>query len=54
MSDEGSASNAGMTHQRYTLGGNMYEVSAVDASSGVISSYVLNSAATACLPLRTS
>ena len=32
VSDEGLASNAGMTHQRYTLGGNMYSVSAVDAS----------------------
>ena len=51
VSDEGSASNAGMTHQRYTLGGNMYEVSAVDASSGVISDYQLSSAATVCLPL---
>ncbi len=51
VSDEGSASNAGMTHQRYTLGGNMYEVSAVDATSAVISSYALNSPATACLPL---
>lgn len=51
VSDEGSASNAGMTHQRYTLGGNMYEVSAVDATNNIISSYVLNSAATACLPL---
>ncbi len=51
VSDEGSASNAGMTHQRFTLGGNMYEVSAVDASNAVISSYVLNSPATACLPL---
>ena len=51
VADEGSASNAGMTHQRYTLGGNMYEVSAVDASNSVISDYQLNSAATACLPL---
>ena len=51
MSDEGSTSNAGMTHQRYTLGGNMYEVSAVDASNASISSYVLREAATVCLPL---
>ena len=51
VSDEGSASNAGMTHQRYTLGGNMYDVSAVDASNAAISSYVLNEPATACLPL---
>ena len=31
VSDEGTASNAGQTHHRFTLGGNMYEVSAVDA-----------------------
>ena len=51
VSDEGSASNAGMTHQRYTLGGNMYSVSAVDASNADITSYALNSAATICVPL---
>ena len=51
VSDEGPASNVGMTHQRYTLGGNMYMVSAVDASDASISSYVLNSPATVCLPL---
>ena len=51
VSDQGSASNAGMTHQRYTLGGNMYEVSAVDASSSVIADYQLSSTATVCLPL---
>ena len=51
MSDEGPASNVGMTHQRYTLGGDMYEVSAVDASGASITSYVLNAPATACLPL---
>ena len=51
VSDEGSASNAGMSHQRYTLGGNMFKVSAVDASSAAISSYELRSAATVCIPL---
>ena len=51
VSDEGSASNAGMTHQRYTLGGNMFSVSAVDASNADITSYALNSAATVCVPL---
>ena len=51
VSDEGSASNAGMTHQRYTLGGNMYSVSAVDASNADITSYALHSAATVCVPL---
>ena len=51
VSDEGAASNAGMTHQRYTLGGNMYMISAVDASNAMISSYELRSAAEVCLPL---
>ena len=51
VSDEGSASNAGMTHQRYTLGGNMYSVSAVDASNADVTSYALNSAAAVCVPL---
>ena len=37
MSDEGAASNLGMTHQRYTLGGNMYAISAVDSSGRQLS-----------------
>ncbi len=51
MSDEGAASNVGMTRQRYTLGGNMYAISAVDSSQAVISSYVLDDPALACVPL---
>ena len=51
MSDEGAASNLGMTHQRYTLGGNMYAISAVDSSQATISSYVLDDPALACVPL---
>ena len=51
MSDDGAASNVGMTHQRYTLGGSMYGVHAVDGSGTAVSSYVLDSPATACLPL---
>ena len=51
MSDEGAASNLGMTHQRYTLGGNMYAISAVDSSQAAISSYVLDDPAMACVPL---
>ena len=51
MSDEGAASNVGMTHQRYTLGGNMYAISAVDSSQAAISSYVLDDPAMACVPL---
>ncbi|MXX91909.1 MAG: hypothetical protein F4Y63_00450 [Chloroflexi bacterium] len=51
MSDDGAASNAGMTHQRYTLGGNMYGVHAVDSSSQAVSSYALDDPATVCVPL---
>ena len=51
ISDDGAASNLGMTHQRYTLGGNMYGVHAVDSSAQAVSSYSLNDPATVCLPL---
>ena len=51
ISDDGAASNVGMTHQRYTLGGNMYGVHAVDASGASVSSYALDDPATVCLPL---
>ena len=54
MSDDGAASNVGMTHQRYTLGGNMYGVHAVDASGAAISSYVLEDPAEVCVPLPAS
>ena len=51
MSDDGSASNLGMTHQRYTLGGNMYGIHVVDAAGSSISSYVLDDPAQVCVPL---
>ena len=51
MSDEGAASNAGMTHQRYTLGGNMYGVHVVDSAGASVSSYALEDPATVCVPL---
>ena len=51
MSDGGAVSNLGMTHQRYTLGGNSYGVHAVDASGASVSSYVLDEAASVCVPL---
>ncbi len=54
MSDDGAASNAGQTHQRYTLAGNMYGVYAVDASGATISSYVLEDPAEVCVPLPAS
>ena len=51
MSDGGAVSNLGMTHQRYTLGGNSYGVHAVDASGAAISSYALEDPASVCVPL---
>ena len=51
MSDDGAASNAGMTHQRYTLGGNIYGVHAVDGSGAAISNYVLDESIAVCVPL---
>ena len=51
MSDDGSASNLGMTHQRYTLGGNMYGIHVVDGAGSSISSYVLDDPVQVCLPL---
>ena len=51
MSDDGAASNMGMTHQRYTLGGNMYGVHAVDSAGASVSDYVLDEAAKVCVPL---
>ena len=51
MSDDGAASNMGMTHQRYTLGGNMYGVHVVDSTGAMISDYVLEDPAKVCVPL---
>ena len=48
----GPASNVGMTHHRYTLVGDAYELMAVDAAQTVISSsYVLNEPLEVCVPL---
>jgi hypothetical protein len=46
-----AASNEGKTYQRYSLGGNWYEVSAVDGSGVSVASYVLNDALEVCIPL---
>ena len=51
ISEGGSASNEGKTYQRYSLGGNWYEISAVDASRNNVSSYGLNDAVEVCIPL---
>ena len=51
MYESGSASNAGMTHQRYTLGGSQYDIAVVDSEGETITSYRLNAAAKVCVPL---
>ncbi len=51
VDESGAASNAGMTHQRYTLAGDAYTISAVDESGASVSSYRLASAIGFCAPL---
>ena len=52
ISDAGPASNEGVTYGRYTLGGDWYAITAVDASGQrVEDSYELNSALEVCIPL---
>ena len=46
-----AASNAGQTHHRYTLGGDWYQVVVVDGAGSSVSSYVLNSPVSVCIPL---
>lgn len=58
MAEDGSASNAGMSHHRYTLSGNQYRIFVIDAEGAPISSYNLNGTVAVCIPmpreLRTS
>lgn len=51
ISEGDPASNEGSTHQRYTLGGNWYEVSAVDSTGTSVATYVLSGAVEVCVPL---
>ena len=51
MVEDGSASNAGMSHHRYTLSGNQYRVSVIDAEGAPISSYNLNGTVAVCIPV---
>ena len=47
----GAAPNVGMTHQRYTLAGDAYSISAVDASGMTVSNYQFASGIEFCAPL---
>ena len=51
MAPAGDASNIGMTWHRYTLAGQRYAISVVDADGDAVSDYGLNKAVTACVPL---
>ena len=51
MSEDGSASNAGMSHHRYTLSGNQYRISVIDAERAPILSYNLNRTVAVCIPV---
>ena len=51
MAPTGDASNVGMTWHRYTLAGQRYAISVVDADGDAVSDYGLNKAVTACVPL---
>ena len=49
--EAGAASNAGETHQRYTMGGSFHNVAVVDVEGKPVASYRLDTPAKVCLPL---
>lgn len=51
MAEDGSVSNTGMSHHSYTLSGNQYRVSVIDAEGAPISSYKLNGTVTIYIPV---
>ena len=51
MSRGDRASNTGASHQRYTLDGEEFAINVVDASGSPVSSYQLQTAAVACVPM---
>lgn len=51
MAEDGTASNAGMSHHRYTLSGNQYRIDVIDAEGEPISSYNLNGTVAVCIPV---
>ena len=51
MTPAGEASNVGMIWHRYTLGGLRYSIGVADAGGEPVSDYLLDSAATVCVPL---
>ncbi len=51
MDSGGPASNAGLTHQRYTLNGDQYDISGYDASGQIFTNYRFQTYIEACIPL---
>ncbi len=51
MYENGSASNAGMSGHRYTLGGTKYSVAVIDSERNSVASYRLNATAEICIPV---
>jgi len=51
MQKGGSASNAGVTHHRYTIAGDWYNIGVVDGGEEPIADYLLNRPAQVCIPL---
>ena len=51
MFENGPASNAGVSHNLYTLSGNQYEISMVDAEARPIVSYALSRDVEVCVPV---
>ena len=51
MSDSGPASNAGMTHHRYTLDGRRYTIYAVSSEGEPVSSFQLDEPLETCIPV---
>ena len=51
MAEDGSASNAGMSHHRFALSGSQYKISVVDADRTTVSSYTLSGTVEVCIPV---
>ena len=51
MAEDGSASDAGMPHHRYSLSGSQYKISVVDAGGAPLRSYTLRTTINVCIPV---
>ena len=51
LKNSGIATNAGLTHQRYTLQGDKYDMTVFDSNGNRLSEYQMNTFVEVCLPL---